>query len=80
MVRLNRSRRGKTPIDVTIVEQDGTTRVRLTMGEDNGSKKNSDLTDEEVLDLMALLNYHYLVITGQVPEDEDDEDPELFDD
>ncbi len=74
-IRLPRNRRGKTPIDVTFVEQDGNKRVRLTMGDDNRSKKNSDLTADEVVDLMALLNYHHLVLIGDY-EDEDTEDDE----
>lgn len=72
MVRLNRTRRGKTPIDVTMTEQDGNQRIRLTMGEDGSSKKNSDLTEEETYDLIALLNYHLLILRGELDIDNTD--------
>lgn len=71
-MRLPRERKGKTPIDVTIVEQDDTVRVRLTMGEDGGSKKNSDLTATEVKDLTTLLDYHGKLITGELGQEKDD--------
>ncbi len=60
MTRLPRSRRGKTPIDVTIVKQDGNTRIRVTVGDDMArlsAKKNSDLDLKEVDDLIVLLSY-----------------------
>lgn len=61
-MRLQRSRRGKTPIDVVRVEQDkGVVRIRLTMGNpgpnDGGSHKNTDLTPEEAEDLATMLLY-----------------------
>lgn len=58
-MRLRRSRRGKTPIDVVRVEQDpGVVRIRLTMGEvRSGSHKNSDLTPQEAEDLATMLLY-----------------------
>lgn len=71
-VRLPRKRKGKTPIDVGVVTQDDTTRVRLSMGDDKATKsgkKNSDLTPEEVEDLMAMLNYHRMVATGEIVEE-----------
>lgn len=67
MVRLARSRKGKTPVDVTIVNNGGAEdRIRLTLGEDTFSKKNTDLTPDEATDLMALLNYHAEVVRGNI--------------
>lgn len=57
MTRLPRTRRGKTPVDVTITEQDGLKRVRLTMGDDNYSKKNSDMDEQETEDLITILQF-----------------------
>lgn len=60
MTRLPRSRNGKTPIDVVIVKQDNTKRVRITVGDDlarPSAKKNSDLDMKEVDDLIVLLSY-----------------------
>lgn len=71
MMRLPRARKGKTPIDVGIVKQDDLTRVRISMGEDNSpGRKNSDLSEQEVLDLIAMLNYHLLVAKGEIIPDE----------
>lgn len=70
MTRLPRDRKGKTPIDVGIVKQDGLERVRLSMGEDGTpGRKNSDLSLEETQDLIAMLNYNMLVIKGEIERD-----------
>lgn len=69
MTRLPRERKGKTPIDVGMVQQDGLTRVRISMGEDGGSRKNSDLSIQETEDLIAMLNYHMLVAKGEIKDD-----------
>jgi len=70
-MRLPRKRKGKTPIDIGIVKQDDLTRVRISMGEDNSpGRKNSDLSEEEVVDLIAMLNYHLMVVRGEVTPDE----------
>lgn len=69
MTRLPRERKGKTPIDVGMVQQDGLTRVRISMGEDGGSRKNSDLSVQETEDLIAMLNYHMLVAKGEIPDE-----------
>lgn len=66
MVRLDRSRKGKTPVDVTIVEQDGNQRIRLTMGDDGFSKKNTDMDEQETADLITLLQYHLEVLRGNL--------------
>lgn len=65
-VRVPRERRGKTPIDIGIVEQGNTRRIRITLGEDGGSKKNSDMTIGETEDLIAILNYNVLVAKGEI--------------
>lgn len=70
MTRLPRERKGKTPIDVGMVQQDGLTRVRISMGEDGGSRKNSDLSIQETEDLIAMLNYHMLVAKGEIIPDD----------
>jgi hypothetical protein len=73
-MRLNRSRRGKTPIDVVIVEQEkGLPRVRLTVGDDlskPSNKKNSDLDLQEVEDLIVMLTYHKMKIAGDISDNE----------
>lgn len=69
MSRLPRSRRGKTPIDVTIVTQEAGPRVRVTIGEDfarPSAKKNSDLDEKEVTDLIVLLQYNLAKLRGEV--------------
>lgn len=72
-MRLPRSRRGKTPIDIVVVEQgDGPTRVRITVGEDwskQSSKKNSDMDFKEVEDLITLLQYHLAKAKGEITDD-----------
>lgn len=66
-MRLPRDRKGKTPIDVGVVEQDGLKRVRLSMGEDGTpGRKNSDLSDKETVDLIAMLNYNLKLIRGEI--------------
>lgn len=57
MTRLPRSRKGKTPLDVTVTIQDGLKRVRITMGDDNFNKKNSDLDEQETEDLITMLTF-----------------------
>ena len=66
-MRLPRNRRGKTPIDVTITNQDAGPRVRLTVGHDGGSKTNSDLTFRETEDLVTLLQYKLAQAKGDIP-------------
>lgn len=69
-MRLTRSRKGKTPIDIVIVEQEkGQARVRLTVGDDASkpsNKKNSDLDLQEVDDLITMLTYHKMKISGEL--------------
>jgi len=48
------------------VEQGNTRRIRITLGEDGGSKKNSDMTIGETEDLIAILNYNVLVAKGEI--------------
>jgi len=76
MTRLPRSRKGKTPIDVTTTGQNGLKRVRLTVGHDGGAKFNSDLDPQEAMDLLTILTYHLSVITGQIEDSELDGDIE----
>lgn len=67
MTRLPRSRKGKTPIDVTVTRQPAGPRVRLSVGRLNGlGQVNSDLDVKEVNDLVTMLLYHLAVITGKV--------------
>lgn len=69
-MRLPRSRRGKTPIDVVVVTQESGPRVRLTVGDDGASKKNSDLDFKEAEDLITLLQYNLAVARGELKSDE----------
>lgn len=70
-MRLPRSRRGKTPIDVVITNQPAGPRVRITIGEDGYDKKNSDLDFKETQDLIVLLTYHLEKAKGNVDDDGD---------
>lgn len=73
MTRLERSRKGKTTIDVTVTKQDGLGRVRLSMGEQGSyNHRNSDLDAREVRDLITLLEWHLAKVTGAIPWDNDD--------
>jgi len=73
-VRLLRTRRGKTPIDITVVKQgDGPSRVRITVGDDwsnPSAKKNSDLDVTEVDNLITMLEYYKRVATGEIKIDD----------
>jgi hypothetical protein len=70
MVRLNRSRKGKTAIDVTTTLQDGNKRIRITLGEPlSSNKRNTDLDITELRDLITLLQFHELKMKGEVPWD-----------
>lgn len=65
-MRLARTRRGKTPIDVGIVTQgDGPTRIRLTVGAGTPGTKNSDLDINEAEDLAVMLQYYVKVAKGE---------------
>lgn len=67
MARLPRDRKGKTPIDVGIVTQDGLTRVRVSMGEDGTpGRKNSDLSYKETEDLITMLSYNLALAKGEI--------------
>ena len=66
MVRLERTRRGKTPIDVTITRQNDLPRVRLTMGNERGKFTNTDMDEQEVRDLLVLLEFKLLEMKGDV--------------
>lgn len=66
-MRLPRDRRNKTKVDVNIVEQDGLTRVRLSLGEDGRGRKNTDMSVSEAEDLIVLLQYHKGVADGSIP-------------
>ena len=70
MTRLPTSRKGKTPVDVTVTNQNGLKRVRLTMGLDALNKKNTDMDEQEVEDLITILTFKLAMIRGQVPWDE----------
>lgn len=72
MTRLPQTRKGKTPVDVTVTEQNGLKRVRLSMGADYGygGKKNTDMDEQEVEDLITILTFKLAMIRGQVPWDE----------
>lgn len=73
MTRLPRPRKGKTPIDVTNTSQNGVERVRVTVGFDYRTKTNSDLSPEEVRDLIVLLQYHLAIAEGHIKEITDTE-------
>lgn len=66
MTRLPRSRGGKTAIDVTLTAQAGLMRVRLTMGEDNSSKKNTDMDELETANLITILEYKLAELRGEL--------------
>jgi len=68
-MRLPRSRRGKTPIDVNIIQQgaDAPIRVRLTVGPDYEKKYNSDLDFTETENLIVMLQYHLAKAKGELP-------------
>lgn len=66
MTRLPRSRRGKTPIDIVVVTQESGPRVRLTLGDDYDTKRNSDLDFEETEALIVLLRYHLAKAKGEI--------------
>ncbi len=71
MTRLPRSRRGKTPVDVTVTVQNGLKRVRLSMGDEGtGRFRNTDMDESEVEDLITVLAFKLKVIRGEVPWDE----------
>lgn len=66
-MRLERSRKGKTPIDIVITEQQpGLKRIRLTVGEDGAGKKNSDLDFAETEALIIVLQYHLAKAKGEI--------------
>lgn len=67
-MRLERSRRGKTNIDVTTTNQDDNKRIRISMG-DPGKPgfKNTDLDAVELDNLIVILNYHKLKMEGKIP-------------
>lgn len=68
MTRLPRSRGGKTPVDIDVVvtEQDGLSRVRLTMGAGTAKVRNTDMDEDEVRELLVLLEYKLLEMKGEV--------------
>lgn len=71
-MRLPRSRRGKTPIDIGVVTQESGPRVRVSIGEDfssPSSKKNSDLDFKETEDLITMLQYHLAKAKGDIKDD-----------
>jgi len=71
MTRLPQSRKGKTQVDVTVTQQNTLKRVRLSMGQDGSySKKNTDMDEREVEDLITILQFKLAMIRGQVPWDE----------
>lgn len=70
MSRLPQSRKGKTTVDVTVTEQNGLKRVRLTLGDQTISKKNTDMDEREVEDLITLLQFKLMMLRGEVPWDE----------
>lgn len=71
MVRLKTTRKGKTPVDVTVTEQNELKRVRLSMGEreDGNRFRNTDLNEQEVRDLITLLEWNLAKVQGRVPWD-----------
>lgn len=73
-MRLPRSRRGKTAIDVVIVEQPANpvTRIRITLGEsDSPNKRNTDMDFTECENLIVLLQYQLAVARGEIKHDEE---------
>lgn len=67
-MRLPRSRKGKTAIDVTTTEQAGLKRIRLTMGEPTDPRKrNTDMDAAELDALIILLQWHQAKLNGSVP-------------
>ena len=70
ITRLPNTRKGKTAVDVTVTNQNNLKRVRLTMGADSYDKKNTDMDEREVEDLITILSFKLAMIRGQVPWDE----------
>lgn len=72
-MRLPRSRRGKTPIDVGVVTQESGPRVRLSIGEDGHGaqsyRKNSDLDVPETENLILMLQYHVEKAKGNIKDE-----------
>lgn len=75
-MRLPRSRRGKTPIDVGVVTQESGPRVRVSIGEDGHGaqsyRKNSDLDFTETENLILMLQYKLAVAKGEIADDGDE--------
>ena len=68
MTRLQRTRRGKTPVDVTRTEQNGIRRIRLSMGDEIGQRfRNTDMDDEETENLIIMLAYNLKMLRGEIP-------------
>ena len=68
-MRLPRARKGKMPVDVVITNQEAGPRVRISVGWDNESKRNSDLTFKDTEDLIVLLQYHLAKARGDLKDD-----------
>lgn len=69
-MRLPRSRKGKTAIDVTPTLQNGLKRARITIGDtDSANKRNSDMDEKEVADLITILEFTLAKLKGEVPWD-----------
>lgn len=56
-MRLPRKRKGTTPVDVVVTEQNGLRRVRLSMGMPGRKFSNTDLPPDEARDLATMLNF-----------------------
>lgn len=75
-MRLPRSRKGKTTVDVTVTRQDGLPRVRLSMGErSKPGFKNTDMDESEVEALVTFLQFNLAKVRGQIPWNEGEELP-----
>lgn len=72
-MRLPRTRRGKTPIDVGVVTQESGPRVRVSIGEDGHGqqsyRKNSDLDFKETENLILMLSFHLAKAKGEIPDE-----------
>lgn len=72
-MRLPRERKGKTTVDVTNTLQAGIPRVRLSMGRtDDHRFRNTDMSPQEVRDLITLLEYHLAIAEKRIEVPQED--------
>lgn len=68
-MRLKRTRRGKTFVDIAVVYG----KVRITMGNPDSGNKNTDLDAYELDQLITMLSYYKLEIEGKLADAVQDE-------